>query len=160
MIETKVITCKCVEPGKKYLDRRYDDLWVCDKCHHFGGSDAWTNSVKFDNKRVEPPRVIVQEVNNMQDLQHLEDKIDDFRNAVHDKVLGYGAFGKGVLIGLAIALGILIIMRSLGLYTLNPIVPQAGSTQTVPSVVTPTSPVSPAPTNPTPEAPVPLIPLT
>ena len=171
MIEkTDVITCKCDNPDKKYLDQRYDNLWVCDRCHHFGGSDTWDNSVNI----IRPTNIITKsdEVNMIdpcshQELQHLEDKIDDFRNAVHDKVLGYGAFGKGVLIGLAVALGILLIMRSLGLYTLNPIVPQASAGVTTPSIIDPgPSPLiipepEPAPLpEPESEAPVPLIPLT
>ena len=164
--QTEVVTCKCNAPDKKYLDQRYDDLWVCDRCHHFGGSDTWeskTNIIRPTNITTRSEEVTMTNCSH-NDMQHLEDKIDDFRNAVHDKVLGYGAITKGVFIGLAVALGILFFLRSLGIYTLNPIVPQQqqtaptqGGTTPAPFDLTEPDIVIPIPEEEGP--PIPLVPL-
>lgn len=135
-----VITCQCKEPDVEYLDSNYVNHWVCKKCHHFGGCSYPTQTqtqryIKMNN--------CCHEGN---DIQHLEDKIDDFRTAVHDKVLSYGSLTKGIGIGLLIAVIITFLVMALGIFNFNPIVQQGAGGGTI---VAPTDPsTSPFPTLP------------
>ncbi len=141
---TDVITCHCDQPDIEYLDSRYVDHWVCRKCHHFGGCryPSDTNNTK---QIVRYPAM--NQCNNEHDIQHLEDKLDDFRNAVHDKVLSYGSLTKGIGIGLLIAVIIMFLIIALGIFNFNPIVQQGGGAQAAPTAPS-EPPASPFPALP------------
>lgn len=87
--------------------------------------------------------------NDNNDIQHLEDKIDNFRTAVHDKVLSYGSMTKGIGIGLLIAVIIMFLVMALGIFNFNPIVSPSGSSGGQYSPTVPSEPpTTPFPTLP------------
>jgi hypothetical protein len=82
-------------------------------------------------------------------MQHLEDKLDDFRTAVHDKVLSYGSLTKGIGIGLLIMVIIIFLIIALGIFNFNPIVQPSNGGQVAPTAPAPSQPpTSPFPTLP------------
>jgi hypothetical protein len=140
MKKTEIITCNCEEPDIEYLDRRYTDHWVCAKCHKFGGCSFHTESA--DNQPTtfinQPILTRRKKMNGDNDMQHLEDKLDDFRNAVHDKVLGYGSYARGIGVGLLIAAILVFLLLAVGIYNFNPIVqPNTGGGMVAPTPTTP-----------------------
>lgn len=157
MKKTDVLTCQCENPDVEFLDSRYIDHWVCRQCHCFGGCCYPTDISVGPNKhksisthrssmRYKP----MNQCSHDHNVQHLEDKLDDFRNAVHDKVLGYGAFAKGVGIGLLMMVIVIFLVLALGIFTFNPMIRSNPSNDSVaPTVPPPTQPPStPFPTLP------------
>ena len=144
MKQTKVITCKCENPDIEYLDSNYVDHWVCNKCHQFGGC-RYGDTIISPHEQSEVRYIPMNPCQNGNDIQHLEDKLDDFRTAVHDKVLSYGSLTKGIGIGLLIATIIMIFIMALGIFNFNPIVSPNNSTG---GSTAPTVPTTPFPTLP------------
>lgn len=141
MKKVNIITCKCEDPEIEYLDSNYKDHWVCNKCHQFGGC-RYVGTDHHHQQRIEARYIPMNPCQNGNDIQHLEDKLDDFRTAVHDKVLTYGSITKGIGIGLLIATIILFFVMALGIFNFNPIVSPNNSTggSTTPTTPFPTLP--------------------